>query len=76
MAGDCETGTDDYVVHCSDHHFCEFGILTTFFSLILLQMPLSFIASVLGMNVAELNGGNLTIRQDFSYMCKLALPAV
>jgi Mg2+ and Co2+ transporter CorA len=33
-------------------------------------MPLSFLASVFGMNVAELNGGTLTFREEFTYMCK------
>jgi Mg2+ and Co2+ transporter CorA len=33
-------------------------------------MPLSFVASVFGMNVAELNDGKLSIRTEFAYMCK------
>jgi len=37
---------------------------------IVTQMPLSFLASIFGMNVAELNGGTLTFREEFTYMCK------
>lgn len=33
------------------------------------QLPLSFLSSIPGMNVAEFNGGPLTLGIDFAYMC-------
>ena len=32
------------------------------------QLPLSFFATLFGMNAAELNAGNLTLTQEFTYM--------
>lgn len=34
------------------------------------QLPLSFIASIFGMNSIELNGGSMALKQQFIYMCK------
>jgi Mg2+ and Co2+ transporter CorA len=39
-------------------------------------MPLSFVASIFGMNVAEFNDGNLNLRTEFIYMCKFSALAL
>jgi Mg2+ and Co2+ transporter CorA len=37
-------------------------------------LPLSFFASVFGMNNQEMTGSSMTIREQFIYMCMFAIP--
>lgn len=34
------------------------------------KLPLSFCASIFGMKTKEFNGGFMSLREEFTYMCK------
>src|SRR5579871_4015213 len=61
------------IVFVSNHYLSiEDG---TLIRLLFFQLPLSFCASLFGMNTAEFNGSILSLTQQFTYMCMLLFPS-
>lgn len=72
---DCKARQVYIVIHDFDNYLCELHLsircpiaLST--NSLLLQLPLSFTASIFGMNTKEFNDGHMTLQEEFTYICK------